>query len=110
MARPYCMDRIALRIANESAHAEAILIEVSREFNIDVKSLRSNARFGHFMPPRREYARRCDEAGIGCTVSGPMIGRHHTSIREYVCAHRQAYKRAVYRRRKYGGLVHGCNR
>jgi hypothetical protein len=87
-----------LRIANMQAHAEAILIDVSREFNIDVPSLKSPARFGHFMPPRREYARRCVEAMIGCTVAAPVIGRHHTSFREYVCERRQAYKRAIYRR------------
>ncbi len=89
-----------------TAHAEAILIDVSREFNIDVRSLRSDARFSHFMPPRREYARRCVEAGIGCTISGPVIGRHHTSIREYLCEHRMAYKYDLYLQRRSNAKNH----
>ncbi len=89
-----------LRIANMTAHAEAILIDVSREFNIDVRSLRSDARFSHFMPPRREYARRCVEAGISCTVAAPVIGRNHTVISEWISLHRQAMRHGQYLRRR----------
>lgn len=82
-----------------AAQAEAILIEVSREFNIDVPSLRSNARFGHFMPPRREYVRRCVDVGIGCVVAADVIRKHHTTVTQWVCEHRQAYQHEQYRRR-----------
>ncbi len=88
-----------LRTANMTAHAEAILIDVSREFNIDVRSLRSDARFSHFMPPRKEYARRCVEAGIGCIVGADVIRKHHTTFIQWICQHRQAYQHEQYRRR-----------
>jgi hypothetical protein len=100
MPRPYAITKRALKVANMTAQAEAILIEVSREFGIDVRSLRSDARYGHFMPPRRAYAARCIEAGISCTVAGPVIGRNHMSFREWICQHRQAYKHDLYRSRR----------
>lgn len=61
-------------------HAEAILIEVSIQHDVDLKSLRQIANFPHMNAARRDYARRCLAAGISCTIAGEVIGRDHTTI------------------------------
>jgi hypothetical protein len=95
MARRYTISTAA-QWNREVRKDEAIQIlsDVSRDRNIDVKSLKHDARFGHFIDARRDYAERCIKAGINAYIAGEVIGKDHTTIMNAGCSKMRGRKRA----------------